>query len=96
MKSILFTGVLAAMTLSAPNAFAIPSCEATVIPLALEMAKANRQGDLTRKLYIDVSADYTEIVVTLARQDVSREARFKMTMSDFASCTVSKVEALAQ
>lgn len=79
------------------HAFAIPTCESTVVPLALEMAKASGQSDLNQKLYIDVAADYSAILVTL-RNSSGQEGAFRMTMGDdFArrgQCIVMKVEAL--
>lgn len=80
------------------NAFAIVICEKTVVPLAFAMARANGQTDLTKKLFIDVSADYSEIVVTLANSDYSQESKFKMLMGEEyirrRTCIVSSVEAL--
>lgn len=81
-----------------PNAFAIVTCEKTVVPLALAMARGSDQSALTQKLFIDVSADYSEIVVTLASPDYSREGKFRMVMGEEyvrrRNCVVEAVEAV--
>ena len=62
------------------------------------MAKASGQGRLYVRHFIDVSADYSEIIVTLGNVDGSRLGSFKMTMGDdykrVRKCIVKRVEAL--
>lgn len=95
MKALL--GLMLSMV-AAGHAQAAKSCESVVVPLALEMAKASGQGQLTQRWFIDTSADYTTITVTLGSESQTREGKFRMTMTeDFGlrgSCVVKSVEAL--
>ena len=85
-------------TIFSINASAISTCESTVVPLALQMAKASGQKNFTQRLFVDVDADYSEIVVTLTDYSRVKEAHFRMTMGEefkrSRKCIVTKVEAI--
>ena len=93
-----FLAIILLSVIMSANAFAITVCESTVVPLAFAMARANGQANLTKKLFIDVAADYSEILVTLANSDYSKESKFRMIMGEEYTtkrkCIVSGVEAL--
>jgi hypothetical protein len=90
--------MIAVLTLLTSNAFAIATCEDVVVPLSISMAQASGQGDLTLMHFLGVSADYSEIEVTLGDEARTKTGVFKLVMGEeyqqTRRCVVKSIEAV--